>query len=157
MTEVPAEYRLNYYIGEIVISDSFAEHESRLFWNALHDVKLASGKRPKMFGRLLPALEEAIAGPTVATEFRDIATPLLESTRVWHKYRRDLVHDLLVKGWGKGDDVHSAIGKNPPRPMPEIIQCAKELRQASYRLRGLWIIAPYWLHGVHDGWQKQAT
>ena len=152
MIEVPEEFRLNYYMGEIVISDSFAEHEARVFWNVLHGVGLMVGRRPDMFGRLLPALEAAVGGPTVPAEFRDIATPLLESARVWHKYRRDLVHDLLVKGWGRGDEVRSALGKHPPRPMQEIVQCAEELRRASFRLRGLWIIAPYWLNGPRDSW-----
>jgi hypothetical protein len=81
MIEVPAEYRLNYYIGEIVISDSFAEHEARVLWNTLHEVELVVGKRPEMFGRLLPALEEAVAGQTVPAEFRDIALPLLLDAR----------------------------------------------------------------------------
>jgi hypothetical protein len=152
MTEVPEEFRLSYYMGEIVIRDSFAEHEARVFWKVLYEVGIVGGKRPEMFGRLLPQLETAVQGPGVPTEFRDIAAPLLESTRVWHKYRRDLVHDLLVTGWGRGDDVMSATGKHPPRPMHEMKKCAAELQSASYRLRGLYIIAPYWMNRPGDGW-----
>lgn len=152
MAEVPEQFRLSYYLGEIVIRDSFAEHEAHVLWKVLYELGIVSGKRAVMFGRLLPQLSNAIQDSGFPAEFRDIAVPVFESTRVWHKYRRDLVHDLLVTDWGRGDDVMSATGKNPPRPMEEIKRCAVELRSASYRLRGLCVIAPYWMNRPGDGW-----
>lgn len=154
MTEVPEELQLNYYLGSIVISDSFAEHEARVFWYVLHSVGLVSGNRPEMFGRLLPNLEAAMNEPAVPAKFRDIALPLLEWARKWHTYRRDLVHVLPVTGWGKSKDVNSAIGKHLPGPMSDLIKCSEELRTVSWRLRGTYMIAPYWLNGLHDAWEK---
>jgi hypothetical protein len=66
------------------------------------------------------------------------------------------VHDLLVMGWGRNEDVHSAIGKSPPRPMVELVDCANGLRACGHRLRGLYIIAPYWLGSEGDGWDDAA-
>jgi hypothetical protein len=152
LDQIPEELRLNYFMGDIVISDSFAEHEARVLWNTLQTAELVRGKRPEMFGRLLPRLQEAFVSPRVPKDLREIAVSLLETTRTWHSYRRDLVHDLLTMGWGRGDDVHSALGKRPPRPMREIVQCAEELRTSGYRLRGLCIITPYWIGGTGDGW-----
>jgi hypothetical protein len=63
------------------------------------------------------------------------------------------VHDLLSTGWGKPGEVHSALGKNPVRPIAELAQCGAQLQRASYGLRGLWIIGPYWLGGEADSWQ----
>jgi|GEM_PF-1780855 len=152
--DVPEGQRLNYFTGDIVISDSFAEHEARVLWNTLYDVKLVSGKRPEMFGALLPRLQEAFERPEVPEDIRGIALGLIETTQRWHRYRRDMVHDLLVMGWGRDDDVHSAIGKHPPRPMLEIVECASALRTCGFRLRGLYIVAPYWLGGKPDGWDN---
>jgi hypothetical protein len=152
MTEIPEELQLNYYMGEIVISDSFAEHEARVLWAALFGAGILAGKRPEMFGRLLPQLEDAFGLPQVPAELREIALPLLATTRKWHKYRRDLVHDLLVTGWGRDDAVQSALGKNAPRPMDELAECGTTLRTCSMRLRGLYLIAPWWLGGTLDSW-----
>lgn len=154
--DVPEEQRLNYYTGDIVISDSFAEHEARVLWEALHGVQLVTGKRPEMFGSLLPKLREAFEQPRVPDEFRRIAVELIETTQKWHRYRRDMVHDLLVMGWGRNDDVHSAIRKHPPRPMREIVECADAIRTCGFQLRGLYIIAPYWLGAAGDGWDDAA-
>jgi hypothetical protein len=67
-----------------------------------------------------------------------------------------MVHDLLVMGWGRNDDVHSAIRKHPPRPMRELVECGDALRACGYRLRGLYIIAPYWLLTSGDTWDDAA-
>jgi len=150
--DVPEALRLNYYMGEIAISDSFAEHEARVLWNHLFAVGLVSGKRPKMFGPLLKQLEEAFAKHELPDEYREIGAPLIAMTGEWHRYRSALVHDLLVIGWGRADDVHSAINKHPPRPLKELVGCGARLRNASYRLRGLYIVAPWWLGGKLDGW-----
>jgi len=152
--EVPKEFQLNYYVGDIVISDSFAEHAARVFWHTLGQVGLVSGGQPEMFGRLLPKLVMAVDAPALPAEFREIAVPLLELAQKWHRYRRDLVHDLLVTGWGEGNDVRSAIGKHPVRPMSDLIECSEQLRKIGWRLRGLSVIAPYWLNGVHDEWEE---
>lgn len=151
--DVPKEQRLNYYTGEIVISDSFAEHEARVVWRELERAHLVSGKQPDMFGRLLPRLRDAFELPQVPNDLREIALELLDTTRKWHQYRRDMVHDLLVMGWGREDDVHSAFRKHPPRPMREIVDCAMGLRECSYRLRGLWIISPHWLGTAEEVWE----
>lgn len=152
--DVPKEQRLNYYMGEIVISDSFAEHEARVVWRELERAHLVSNKQPAMFGRLLPRLRDAYELPQVPKDLREIASELLDTTWKWHRYRRDMVHDLLVMGWGRTDDVHSAFRKHPPRPMREIVDCAIGLRECSYRLRGLWIISPHWLGTAEEVWEE---
>lgn len=152
LDEVPAKQHLSFYLGEIVIRDSWAEHEARVLWNVLSESGITTGKRPEMFGRLLPAIEESMKKASVPSEFREIAGPLIERTRRWHKYRTDLVHDLLTTGWSRDGAVQSALGKHPPRPMEEMKQCAEELQRSGYSLRGLYVIAPYWLSGAGDGW-----
>lgn len=152
--DVPEELRLNYYTGEIVISDSFAEHEARVVWRELHRAHLVPEKQPDMFGRLLPSLRDTFELPRVPIDLREIAVELIDTTRKWHQYRRDMVHDLLLTGWGRTDDVHSAFRKHPPRPMLEIVQCAVGPRECSYRLRGLWIITPHWLGTAEDVWDE---
>lgn len=154
--EVPEELRLNYYVGAIVISDSVAEHEARVLWGKLSSVGRVTGNYPQMFGRLLPELERTFEQPDLPSELREMALDVLATTRHWHRYRRDLVHDLLTVGWGRNDDVYSALGKHPPRPMLELAECAAGLRNAGYRLRGLWIIAPLWLGGEVKGWETAA-
>lgn len=151
--EIPEPLRLNYFVGDIVISDSFTEHEARVLWGELLAVGLVPGKRPEMFGRLLPNLEDAFKRPEVPDDLRQMALDLLATTRTWHTYRRDLVHDLLTMGWGRGDEVVSALRKHPPRPMRDLAECARAIRTSGYRLRGLYIIAPYWLGGKVEGWE----
>lgn len=99
--EIAEEHQLPYFLGQIVINDSYAEHEARVLWNAFHAAGLVKGKRPEMFGRLLPSLAEALKLPEAASEYRDVVAPLIEETRSRHRYRRDLVHDLLSTGWGE--------------------------------------------------------
>lgn len=156
LEDVPEALRLNYFVGEIVITDSFAEHEARVLWKELHDAQLVSGRRPEPFGRLLPALLEAFQQPSVPADLGEIAAGLLTTTQMWHRYRRDIVHDLPVMNWGRTGDVYSAISKHPPRPMSEIARCAVELRTCGYRLRGLYIIAPPWLGQLGDVWDDAA-
>lgn len=151
--DVPEPLRLNYFVGEITISDSYAEHEARVLWNVLARVGLVKGKWPEMFGRLLPGLQEAFERPEVPGAFREIVLPLLATTRNWHAYRRDLVHDLLTTGWGEAGHVQSALGKNPPRPMTELAECGEALRLCGWRLRGVWVVAPWWIGGELDSWE----
>src|SRR5690349_17939591 len=99
--DVPEALRLNYYVGAIVINDSFTEHEARVLWNDLLPLGLVKGKRPEPFGRLIPDLREAFELPQVPEELRAIALDLIDTTKKWHTYRADLVHDLLVMGWGR--------------------------------------------------------
>ncbi|HTN90948.1 MAG TPA: hypothetical protein VL242_45060 [Sorangium sp.] len=153
LEDIPEALRLNYYVGDIVIGDSFTEHEGRVLWNALRSVGLVEGDYEQMFGRLLPKLENAFRRPEVPAELSSIALDLLATTRKWHGYRSALVHDLLTIGWGRDDDVLSALGKHPPRKMREMAECAAALRTCGYRLRGLWIIAPHWLGGAGDEWE----
>jgi hypothetical protein len=154
LDEVPEPLRLSYLVGEITISDSYTEHEARVLWGVLRGMGLVSGKRwPREFGRLLPLLEDAFAQPEVPDEFRDLVLPLITTTRRWHTYRADLVHDLLATGWGEAGHVQSALSKNPPRPMTELAECGEALRSCGYRLRGVWIVAPWWLGGKLDSWE----
>lgn len=154
--DVPEPLRLNYFVGEITISDSYAEHEARVLWNTLAAAGLVTGKRPEMFGRLLPVLQAAFDRPEVPEDFRAIVAPLLAETQRRHTYRRDLVHDLLTTGWGREGHVQSALGKNPPRPMAELAECGEALRSCGWRLRGVWIVAPWWLGGELDSWADPA-
>lgn len=55
-------------------------------------------------------------------------------------------------GGGRADEVQSALRKHAPRPIAELAECAQALQRATYRLRGAWIIAPYWLGGERDSW-----
>lgn len=152
--ELPAHLQLSLFTGEIVIHDSWAEHEARVLWRVLNDAGFASGKRPEMFGRLLPNLQQSLEAAAVPSGLRDIGLPLIESTRKWHQYRTDLVHDLLTTGWGPDGEVQSALGKHPPRSLVEMKECSAELQRSGYRLRGLYVIAPYWLTGTGDPWES---
>jgi hypothetical protein len=156
--EVPDALRLNYYVGAIVINDSFTEHEGRVFWNTLREAGLTEDDYPREFGRLLRDVKKVLRAPEAPAEFRTLARDVIITTAKWHRYRSDLVHDLPTMGWGRrSDDVVSALNKNPPRPMRDLATCAERLQTSGYRLRGLYIIAPYWLGVVGDGWDTAAN
>jgi hypothetical protein len=95
MTDVPPELALNYYVGRLTIQDSWTEHEARVLWKDLAVCGVVKGQWAREFGRLLPKLEDAFKLPQIPKELRDIALPLLALTRKWHKYRADLVHDMV--------------------------------------------------------------
>ena len=151
MTDVPPELALNYYVGKLTIQDSWTEHEARVLWKDLSVCGIVKGQWAREFGRLLPRLEDAFKLPQIPNELRDIALPLLALTRKWHKYRADLVHDMVTTGWGKEGEVQSAIG-NDPRSMDDLIECGETLRICANRLRGLYSIVPWWLGGPTDSW-----
>jgi hypothetical protein len=151
LDDVPEPLRLNYFVGEITVSDSYAEHEARVLWNTFSAAGLVKGKQwPGFFGTLLNVLTEAFERPEVPELLSEIVLPLLATTQRWHNYRAHVVHDLLAIGWGEAGHVQSAIGKSPPRPMTELVECGEALGSCGWRLRGVWIVAPWWIGGELD-------
>ncbi len=153
--EIPSHLRLSYFVGEIVIRDSYAEHEARMLWNVLRKHEIVSTEYPRAFGGLLTQTRRALRHDRLSEEIRRVAFGVIESAAKWHRYRSDLVHDLLTTGWRQeGDDVHSVLNRNPPRPLRELERCADELRLVSYRFRGLWVVMPFWLGAPAEGWES---
>lgn len=153
--EIPSGLRLSYFVGEIVIRDSYAEHEARVLWNVLRTHEIVDKNHSREFGWLLDDLRKALRHKSIPDEIRQVARNVVRLATRWHKYRSALVHDLLTTGWREGDDdVHSAINKEPPRPLRELEQCADGLRQATYRFRGLWVVMPFWLGAGGEGWES---
>lgn len=153
--DVPNELRMSYFVGEIVIRDSYAEHEARVLWNVLRAHQVVDSDYPREFGRLLKHMRRALLNEAVPEDIRQIALGVVEQATRWHRYRSALVHDLLSTGWRQDDgDVHSRLNKNPPRPLRDLEQCADGLRLATYRFRGLWIVMPFWLGAEGDGWES---
>lgn len=156
--DLPKEFELSFYLGEIVRNDVYAEHEMRVLWNFLDAAGLRQGLsagdykrgRERDFGRLIPQVRKLLSQSAVPPEFRRIALDVIETTHVSHTYRAKLVHDLLVQSPWDGNTVRSAFGTNPPRSVDELRQCAAELKRSSWRLRGVWIIAPHWVGGPLD-------
>jgi hypothetical protein len=125
-----------------------------VLWNVLADAGLVTGKAwPRMFGNLLPVLRDAFERPEVPEALSGIVLPLIAETIRWHEYRSGLVHDLLATGWGEPGHVQSVIRRHPPRPMAELAECGQALRSCGWRLRGVWIVAPWWLDGKRDSWE----
>lgn len=157
LDDVPMELRLSYFVGEIVIADSYAEHEARVLWTVLADLGVLRGRRPEAFGRLLPGLIQAFAPPAVPEAFSRIAQDALHHAQRWHRFRRDLVHDLLALDRRGTGDVFSALRRHPPRPMEDLEQCAAALRESAFRMRALYITVPFWMGGNGDGWEDSAS
>lgn len=155
--ELPKKFQLSYLLGEVVRNDVYAEHEMRLLWNAFEDAGLGDGaERQRDFGRMIPQVRKMIAHSAVPDTFRTIASDVIEATHRAHLYRRALVHDLLIEGPQPRGEALSAFRNHPPRPLAEIERCGDDLKRASWRLRGLWIIAASWVGGPLDEYRTVA-
>ena len=146
--DLPEDAQLSYLVGEIVRNDTYDEHEARVLWGYLFDAGLGAGtKRERDFGRLLPQLRTMLHEATVPQKFQRLATQVVDLAILGHRYRRDLVHDLLLHGGYTRGKVWSATGAFPARELSEIEERAHGLLHAAYRMRGLWITAPHWVGG----------
>lgn len=155
--ELPERFRLSFLLGEVVRNDVYAEHEMRLVWNVLEDAGLGDGlERQRDFGRLIRQVRKMIVRSEVPDTFRTIASDVIEATHQAHLYRRDLVHDLLTECPQPRGVALSVFRNHSPRPLEEIDRCGDDLKRASWRLRGLWIIAPSWVGGSLDEYRTVA-
>ncbi|WP_133059966.1 hypothetical protein [Plantibacter elymi (nom. nud.)] len=146
MTEdLPPQYELSFYLGEIVRNDTWAENEMKNLWMRLAQAGLGEGEPDRDFARVTRDVRRMLNLEPVPSEFRALALPALEATHRAHRSRVGYVHQILIQPpWALGQ-LRPAIGDQPAIHMTDLIKCAEELRVAMWRLRGLWIIAPHWL------------
>lgn len=154
--DVPVTQRLSFYLGEIVRNDNHAESELHMLWRSFQSAGLTSEPMQRDFGRLVPQMRKMLKHERVPTPFGEVAEGVLVFTANSHRRRRDLVHDLLAQDFFDANQVRSMRGDRSSRPMSELRDCADDLIRAAWRIRGLWITAPYWTGGPreegHDAW-----
>lgn len=157
-SSVPDQYRLSFVVGEIVRNDVYAENETKKLFNVLRENGLPSGEweqtdPPRDFGKVIPLVRAMLALPQVPEPFAKIATKVIELTSRAHAVRRATVHDILIQMPQEPDNIRSGFGRKA-RGMSDLEACADELKEATWRLRAVWIIAPHWLGGPADEWES---
>lgn len=151
LDDLPSKYQLSYYLGEIVRNDTWAENEMKMLWHRLDEAGLNDGTPlSRDFGKVIPQVRKLLGQHAVAPEFRQIALDVIDSTHRAHLQRRELVHEILVQPPWEGEKVRGALGVARTYSMSEIAECAEALQRCTWRLRGVWIIAPAWIGGVRD-------
>jgi len=150
---VPDEYRLSFVVGEIVRNDVYAENETKVLFNTLrtHGVPCEE-EMPRDFGKVIPLVRAMLGLPQVPATFGKIATRVIELTSRAHAVRRDTVHDILIQIPYEPERIGSGLGTNS-RSMSDLEKCADNLKEATWRLRAVWVIAPHWLGGPTDEWE----
>lgn len=150
--DVPAPLRLSFYLGEVVRNDNHAESELGALYRSFQEAGLAAEPMQRDFGRLIPQMRKLLGNERVPKPFAGVAIGALDFAGNAHRRRRELVHDLLTQDVLNANQVRSMRGRRPPRPMSELKNCADDLLTATWRIRGLWITAPYWIGGqVEEG------
>jgi len=146
--DLPEKYRLSFLVGEIVRNDVFAETEMRTFFYELSRVGLTTEPHQQNLGRLVGQVRKALNRDAVPIEFRDLALEVVESLAGQHRLRSSLAHDQWMHLQKvRPEEVRSMRRTGTIRPIRELEECAAELIRLAWRIRGLWIIAPYWLNG----------
>ena len=147
-TDLPEKYRLSFLVGEIVRNDVFAETEMRTFFYKLNDAGLINELHQQNLGRLVSQVRKALNKNDVPVEFRKLALEVVEGLAVQHRLRSSLAHDQWMHlPKVRPDKVRSMRRPGTIQPISELEACATELIRLAWRIRGLWIIAPYWLNG----------
>jgi hypothetical protein len=154
-SKVPDEYRLSFVVGEIVRNDVFAENETKALHNKLRVAGLTDEHFERDFGRVLPQVLKILESPRVPEPFRKIAAQVVNKTQRAHAVRRDTVHDALTQMPFELDEIGSGFGR-PSRRLTTLEKCADDLKEVTWRLRAVWVIAPQWIGGPLDGWETAA-
>ena len=145
--QVPPEHELSFLIGEIVRNDVVLETEMRSLWRQLSAVGLTDEKMQQNLGRTIGQVRKMLRKDAVPPTFRDLALEVIELAATAHRSRSQLAHDQWLQLPYRPDEVTSMRRANSRRPLDELRQCAADLLRLSWRTRGLWIIAPYWVDG----------
>jgi len=150
---IPDEYRLSFVVGEIVRNDVYAENETKVLFGILRANGLPCDEdMPRDFGYVIPLVRAMLRLPQVPAPFAKIGTQVIELTSRAHAVRRDTVHDILVQMPFEPDRIGSGLGKKS-RQMSDLEKCADDLKEATWRLRAVYVIAPQWLGGPPAEWE----
>lgn len=151
--ELPEKYRLSFLVGEIVRNDVSTENETRMLWRRLQAVGLLDPDKFS-YGRLFGKLRKALASPQVPGAFRSIALDVLSTADAGHKTRNAFAHTIFMHHPKFGDDlVRPARHGVESWQLSKIEDAARDSLRTSWRMRGVWIIAPYWIGGPTDGYE----
>lgn len=152
--DLPEKYQLSYLIGEVVRNDVFAESETRMLWRKLQEAGLLEADKLS-FGRLFSKLRHALASPLVPADFRRIALDVLGEMDAAHKVRNEYAHTIFLHYPEHGSELVRAARPGPlPRKLDDIEKGARRLLTATWRMRGVWIIAPFWIGGEADDYES---
>lgn len=152
--ELPEKYRLSFLVGEIVRNDVSTENETRMLWRRLQAVGLLDPDKFS-YGRLFGKLRKALASPQVPGAFRSIALDVLSTADAEHKTRNALAHTIFMHHPKFGDDlVRPARHGVGSWQLSKIEDAARDSLRTSWHMRGVWIIAPYWIGGPTDGYES---
>jgi hypothetical protein len=150
--EIPPRFELSFLIGEVVRNDVFAESEMRSLWWVLHRAGLVRRDEPGTFGRAIDDVLRGLKKPEVPESFRAIALDVVQPTKHQHLARNQLAHDQWIQLRWEPEQLRSM---RAPRSvtLAELRACADALQYLTWRLRGVWIIAQWWLDVVPD-WER---
>lgn len=158
--DLPLKYTLSYVIGEVVRNDVFAETEMRLLWRELSAVLSPGDEMQREMGRLIKQVRSLLNRGEVPAAFRDIGRAVLDEAAAAHRLRNVFIHDqwLHLPAFRPGSirslrrtNENRADGRFGDVALADFERCADELKRSAWRLRGLWITAPYWL-GQEPDW-----
>lgn len=150
--DVPPRFELSFLIGEVVRNDVFAESEMRATWWHLHAAGLVRGEKPGGFGRVIDDVSRALRKPAVPPEFAVIAREVVWETGRQHQLRNALAHDQWIElRWDPGSI--RSMRTTEARTLEDLRVCARALLVLTWRLRGVSVIAPWWLDVVPD-WER---
>jgi hypothetical protein len=156
-SRVPDEFRLSFVVGEIVRNDVYAENETKVLHSKLAAAGLTTAAPERDFGRVLPQVLKVLESPQVPEPFRKIAVRVVDLTARAHAVRRETVHDILIQMPSDQDRIRSGFGNGKSRAMSDLEKCADDLKEATWRLRAVWIIAPQWVGGPPEAWETVAS
>lgn len=141
--DVPAEYQLSFWIGEVVRNDVYVETETRVLWSELNLAGLCDEPIQRDYGRVISQVRRALRREEVPAPFRDLALQVVGLAANAHRERNQLAHDQWVSiPWVPGT-VSGSRAKR--RDVGEFAECARRLLELTWRMRGVGIIAPAWL------------
>ena len=147
--KVPPESQLSTFIGDILRNDLHTQHEMTVFRSKLEFAGLpVAAKKNIWYATLIERILTVLDRGAIPLEFRDIAVAAVNAASDAHDIRNDVAHELLTQDYTDEAKYRSVLRwAEPPRPLAELEAHGRQILRANWRMRGVWIIAPFWIGG----------
>lgn len=124
-----------------------------MLWRQLQAVGLLDADKFS-YGRLFGKLQQALKSPKVPAEFREIAQSVVRAAKATHNTRNEYAHTLFMH-YPEFEEglVRSGRPGVQDRTLAAIGGGIEEARAVTWRMRGVWIIAPHWIGGKTDPYE----
>jgi hypothetical protein len=159
--------RLTYWIGDIIRSDAFAEHEARVAWHELAQSSPCAGEEaPQNFAQILDGCRDMLRSVELELADRALCREVLAAAGAAHKLRNLLTHDQWMHYQSADDSWHSVKAmfntKNlgSERPLRDFQKRSADLIRAGWRLRALGLLIPgilgrnTWIDGLEGVYKR---